>query len=312
MAALYNDHPELFWLETQYSYQYRRNQKIYSVTLEFNQTIADITANVAKFNQSVNEIITLASAYKSDVEKEKFVHDYLADGVTYNESAPIHQSAYSALVNGESVCAGYSRAFQHVMMQMGIPVYYCAGIANGGPHAWNIIKLGNDFYNIDSLWDDSIGEQYNTECYLYFNISDSKFNNEHRRTGLSLNLPACNGTDMSYESVFGEGVMGDMLSSYGLSEEDVLYSLKEYYTYCESTLTKAGIGQNSFTVVLADKRLYDEIYYDSNQKGYMYGYMKAVAKNLGLTNYSVALRFSFNELPDGHIILTQGTKLTSR
>lgn len=312
MTAVYNDHPDLFWLETQYSFQYGKNQKVHSIALKFNKTIEDIDDNKARFNEKVNAIIALANKYERDVEKEKFVHDYLIDHVTYNESAPMHQSAYSALVNGSSVCAGYSRAFQHIMMKMGIPAYYCVGTANGGPHAWNIIKLGNDFYNVDSLWNDSIGEKYNTRAYLYFNIPDAEFNKEHRRTGLSMNLPPCNGTEMLYESVFGKSAMSDILSAYGLSEKDILRSLKEYYKYCEKTLTKAGVGQSSFVVVLADKKLLDEIYYDADQKGYVEGYMRKVAKNLGLASSNMSLSLSANELPDGRIILTQDTMLKAQ
>jgi hypothetical protein len=312
MTAVYNDHPELFWLETQYEYQYGRDGKVYSTTLKFNRTIDDIKGNVDRFNQKVNEIISQAKQYKTGVEKEKFVHDYLTKLATYNESAPMNQSAYSALINGKSVCAGYSRAFQHIMMQLGIPTYYCTGIAKGGPHAWNIIKLGDKFYNVDSLWDDSIGEQYRTQCYLYFNIPDSEFNTEHKRTELSVKLPACTSTDMSYENVFGSSAVGDILSTYGLSEKNVLNSLEAYYKYCEEQLTKAGTGQSSFTVALIDKKLFDKIYLDASQKGNLKGYMNTVAKNLGLSNYSLSLKYSIKELPDGHIILIQNNNLISK
>ncbi|WP_069997893.1 hypothetical protein [Cellulosilyticum sp. I15G10I2] len=126
------------------------------------------------------------------------------------------------MVNRSSVCADYPRALQHIMMQMRIPVYYCMGIANGGSCAWNIIKLKNDFYNVNLLWNDSVGEKYKTEAYLYFNIPDTEFNKEHKRTGLSVNLPLCNGTDILYESVFSESAMANILSTYGLLEIDIL------------------------------------------------------------------------------------------
>jgi hypothetical protein len=197
-------------------------------------------------------------------------------------------------------------------MHLGIPTYYCTGVAKGGPHAWNIIKLGDKFYNVDSLWDDSIGEQYRTQCYLYFNIPDSEFNTEHKRTELSVKLPACIGADMSYENVFGSSAVGDILSTYGLSEKNVLNSLEAYYKYCEEQLTKAGAGQSSFTVALIDKKLFDKIYLDASQKGNLNGYMNKVAKNLGLSNYSLSLKFSIKELPDGHIILTQYNNLISK
>ena len=215
MMAVYNDHPELFWVQTQYEYQYGNNHEVYSIKLIYNETVNNISDNMETFNQRVNEIVRLADEYETDAEKELFVHDYLIQRIQYNERAPMNQSAFSALVNGESVCAGYSRAFQHIMMQLNIPTYYCTGVADGGPHAWNIIKLEDNYYNVDSLWDDSIGEQFGTMCHLYFNIPDSDFNIEHRRTGLSLYLPDCIGTDMTYEAIFG--YVGYNIDSYLLA-----------------------------------------------------------------------------------------------
>ncbi|MFA9377547.1 MAG: transglutaminase domain-containing protein [Lachnotalea sp.] len=310
MTAIYNDHPELFWLETQYQFQYGPNNMVYTVQLEFNETMDDIEGNLAKYNEKINQIVQLSSQYDTDVEKEKCVHDYLQDTITYDESAPMNQSAYSALVGGKSVCAGYSRAFQNVMMKLDIPTYYCSGIADGGGHAWNIIKLGDDHYNSDTLWDDSIGEDYNTYCYLYFNITDADFSEEHRRTGLSVNLPACNGTEMSYESAFGDSAVGEILSSYGLSEADVITSLEDYYNYCETALTQAGLGESSFTVVLMDQSLYDEILQDVNNKGYIDGYMRTVAQNLGLGNCNMSIQLSGTELPDSYVVLTQNTNIS--
>ena len=39
MCAVYNDHPELFWLETSYSYGYRENGDVVSVDLVFNMEL---------------------------------------------------------------------------------------------------------------------------------------------------------------------------------------------------------------------------------------------------------------------------------
>lgn len=68
---------------------------------------------------------------------------------------------------------------------------------------------------------------YKTRAYLYFNIPDMEFNKEHKRTGLPMNLPLRNGTDISYESVFSESAMGNILFAYVLSEGDILYSLRK-------------------------------------------------------------------------------------
>lgn len=202
MSAVYNDHPELFWLETAYRYLYKRNQNVHSVILSYNGTADDLAASQTTFNEAVSQVVSQAASAGNEVEKERFVHDYLIQNVTYDENVPMHQSAYSALCSGRSVCAGYSRAFQHILMQMGIPAYYCTGIADGGPHAWNIVQLGDHYYNVDSLWDDSISEKYGINCYLYFNLPDVEFNTEHSRSGLAIKLPTCDASDMKYETVF--------------------------------------------------------------------------------------------------------------
>ncbi len=110
----------------------------------------------------------------------------------YDENSLLNQSSYSAIVNGKSVCAGYSRAFQYIMQQIGIPCYFCSGYANNNYHAWNIVKIGGTYYNADLSWDDSLGEATNTYSFEYFNISDSVMSKDHTRRDLSLKLPGCN------------------------------------------------------------------------------------------------------------------------
>ena len=80
------------------------------------------------------------------------------------------QSAYSALVQGRSVCAGYARAFQYICQRLGIPAYYCAG-SSGEDHAWNIVKLGDGFYNVDRKYD----VDYKQGMYIGMGAKDVSF-----------------------------------------------------------------------------------------------------------------------------------------
>ena len=61
------------------------------------------------------------------------------------------------------------------MQNLGIPCYYCRGVA-GEPHAWNIIKLYDGYYNVDVTWDDS----ESGERYAYFNLSDAEIGSQIR------------------------------------------------------------------------------------------------------------------------------------
>lgn len=191
MTAVFNDHPELFWLDTSYSYGYTTKGTVVSLTLVLNETAKNISSSRQKFQAAVTKIIAEASKVSGDVEKEKVVYKELMNRVVYDENSVLNQSAYSAMVNGSSVCAGYSRAFQYILQQLNIPCYFCSGYANGGYHAWNIVKVDGKFYNADLSWDDELGDISNSYSYVYFNISDKIISSDHTRREMSVNLPRC-------------------------------------------------------------------------------------------------------------------------
>ncbi|MDE6064860.1 MAG: hypothetical protein K2G20_09820, partial [Lachnospiraceae bacterium] len=145
-AAVYNDHPELFWLDTAYACKYIQNGQCVEIDLQFNRTAQNLDSAKAEFEQRAAVIVSGAQNLGSEYEKEKYVHDMLLAQVEYSLSAEMNQSAYSALVNGRTVCAGYARAFQYLMQQLHVPCYYCTGYA-GENHAWNMILLSDGYYN---------------------------------------------------------------------------------------------------------------------------------------------------------------------
>ena len=185
ITAVYNDHPEIFWTDLDYSYKYLDNGEIVQVTIHFNETIKNIEEAKNKFETSANEIILIAENISSDYEKERYVHDLLISTIDYNNNAKLNQNAYSAIVNHSSVCAGYAKAFQYIMIQLKIPTYYIIGFA-GESHAWNIVKLSDGYYNVDVTWDDM-----KTTSYHYFNRTDEIFSKTHTRKELSTALPSC-------------------------------------------------------------------------------------------------------------------------
>ncbi len=184
--SVVNDHPELFYLDTSYSVKYTKSGSVVEIQLVYYTLANALETAKANFSSAAKAVIAGASELPGDYEKEKYVHDYLVSNVSYADGAVLSQSAYSALVNGISVCAGYARANQYILQQLGIPCYYCTGYA-GEDHAWNIVKLSDGYYNEDITWDDT-----NPSTYDYFNRSDKDFAPSHTRTGLSVNLPPCN------------------------------------------------------------------------------------------------------------------------
>ncbi len=266
--ALFYDHPELFWLETAYTASYRKSGDCIKIDLEFNSTADDLDNSKEKFDNAANEILNEAKGLASDFDKEKHVHDALAKRDSYSLSAPLNQSAYSALVNGETVCAGYARAFQYLMQELKVPTYFCAGYA-GEAHAWNIIKLDDDYYNLDVTWDDTADEKI---CnYDYFNKTDKDFSKDHARRTLSVYLPSCVGVDYAYDSSEDsddasddENLLG--IEDYGFSESDLIKDISSYYDDTYKKIVEKGKGSYKYTSVIEGDELYESLREAYNSK----------------------------------------------
>lgn len=192
IMAVYNDHPELFWLNTIFTCKYDQNKICAELALEFNLKQEELSEASTEFYNISNGILTQLQGL-STYEKERRLHDILIEKVEYDKGSDKNQSAYSALVEGKSVCAGYARAYQYLMQRLGIPCYYCTGYA-GTDHAWNIVALDDGYYNVDVTWDDTEGGEYD-----YFNKTDEDYADTHVRQDLAVNLPKCEG--QMYRSV---------------------------------------------------------------------------------------------------------------
>lgn len=308
--AVYYDNPELFWIDASYRYGYTSDNRVTDVTIAFNTLAGNIEAAKANFDSAAQELIAQAEGLASDVEKEKFVHDAIVANVDYQLGSAQNQSAYSALVTKRSVCAGYSRAFQYIMMKLGIPCYYCVGFA-GEDHAWNIIGLDGDFYNVDLSWDDPIGSAPGEIHYEYYNITDDQIEYDHRRDDLSVNLPPCTASALSYNNAFSpdppvrEGGAPQDYHDLGYTDDDVIRSVEEYYARSREALEEAGPGQSTVSLLLENGRLRQQIFTAISNRGWFRGFVVPAAENLGLGDYSAEIAVKYEELEDGYVLLTQ-------
>ncbi|MBE5952845.1 MAG: hypothetical protein E7257_01640 [Lachnospiraceae bacterium] len=72
--------------------------------------------------------------------------------VTYNFTfvgGSDRHSTYSGIIEYETVCQGFSSTMYRLLREMGIS---CRVISNEA-HGWNIVKIGDYYYNIDATWD---------------------------------------------------------------------------------------------------------------------------------------------------------------
>lgn len=340
--AVIGDHPELFWMDTAYGCKYLPTGQCAAIYLQFNSTATNLEENKQKFETSADTIVQGAINLSTDYDKEIYVHDTLISQIEYNLSAPLNQSAYSALIGGQTVCAGYARAYQYIMQELGIPCYYCTGFA-GENHAWNIISLDDGFYNVDTTWDDT-----DPNTYDYFNKSDGDFATNHMRKELSVYLPACNGekyknlesvestagdlasTDTNttesatQESAISEPITsesaaeepalpdpasvetqtdnGRTLQDVGVTKEDVLTNIDEYYEDCYENVIQNGIGTYQFQNVISLENVYFQMYEDYLNDTYNDGYLNNAQAELDAANFIYDIRIE--ELQGGYLLLT--------
>ena len=114
-------------------------------------------------------VATLAELWnrESDDMKIKLAHDYLVHKVQYDAR---YKSPFDALYRGRGLCMSYALAFQRIMQELDIPCIYIAT----NQHAWNMVKLGRYWYNVDVTYDDADGS------YRYFLKADKDFPNHSR------------------------------------------------------------------------------------------------------------------------------------
>lgn len=103
----------------------------------------------------------------STVVKIKNAHDYLVKYMRYDER---YYNPYYAFKKGRGMCMSYALAYQRILQEMKIPCIYI----KGKNHAWNMVKIGKYWYNVDVTWDDA------GDGYQYFLKSDAEFSGHKR------------------------------------------------------------------------------------------------------------------------------------
>ncbi len=156
-----------------------------------------------KASQIISEII---SSEMSDFDKELAVHDYLILNCTYDEKAlaaiPAYtensDNPYGTLYTGQAICKGYTTTFQMFMDMLVIPcktIY--ANDNSGDEHAWNIVCLENEWYYVDTTWDDPVPDSDGRAvCHKYFNKTQIEMEEGH--VWDTLNLPKADSIRYSY------------------------------------------------------------------------------------------------------------------
>ncbi len=151
-----------------------------------------VTENVS--NEIRNEITKVISenitSDMSEYDKVKAIHDYIIlttdfdiENLNNNSISDESYSAKGTLINHLAVCQGYAEAFKLIMTELGIGCHIITGYADNELHAWNIVRIDNEWYQVDVTWDDPVPDKNSDETsqlvYTYFLLTDEVMYQDH-------------------------------------------------------------------------------------------------------------------------------------
>lgn len=113
-------------------------------------------------------------------EKVKKIHDYVINLASYDDTRQ-QSSAYDLLINKSAVCEGYALSAYRLLTDTGLECKIITGTGDGESHAWNIVKVDGEWYNLDLTWDDPISSSGQPILdYDYFLKNETDFTNHIR------------------------------------------------------------------------------------------------------------------------------------
>lgn len=137
----------------------------------------DLSVDETQLLGTARRILPKDILQRPEIERERWIHDWLCDRVTYRGAADelsdnIYDrncSAIGAVLDGQANCQGYSDAFYMLGAMAGLTVNIQIGVA-GGNHAWNVIRLDGKWYILDVTFDDSAQIPTGEPHYYMFNV----------------------------------------------------------------------------------------------------------------------------------------------
>ncbi len=204
LTVVYNivmcDYPEYFWLGS--SCSIASSTYVIYIVPQYVLSGSALAAAKTKLEAEIDQM-TAGLEGKSDYKISKVLHDRICLSTDYVETDN-DQSAYGALVENKAVCAGYARAYQLLLSQLGIEAWTVTGQSDipgqntTVPHAWNIVKLDGDWYYTDITWDDQ-GNSTEFIFYTYFNITTEQLAEDHIiNESFAAYMPLCDATENNY------------------------------------------------------------------------------------------------------------------
>ncbi len=148
----------------------------------------------AAANEAVKAMARDCDSYLSGLttvtERALTIYDYVIDKIdyAYDENGGIVTETWAYNIvggaqRGYGVCECYAETYAYFCGLFGIECLNVVGVANGGGHAWNYVKLDNRWYAVDATWADQPEQGSGGEDLLlrsYFGMERTGYAESHQ------------------------------------------------------------------------------------------------------------------------------------
>ncbi|MBR5579113.1 MAG: chitobiase/beta-hexosaminidase C-terminal domain-containing protein, partial [Lachnospiraceae bacterium] len=255
-------------------------------------------------NQIKNQLdiwVNQVNEKDTEEEKVKLIHDLICEKVSYNyyayeqeimavEQEHFTQSAYSVFCMDQTVCCGYTLAFTWVCNAVGIEAI---GVSAPG-HAYNMVKVCGDWYNLDITWNDADDDRI---LYEYYLRNETNFVGADESTGT---IGGSHSIDPEYEGLIPQRT---------LDSDSTYYEAKSLVPSQQKVATpviQVTRGAKYSTVRITSTTPGAAIYYtldgkepsESKSKGYLYKTEFQINKDAKIKAIAVADQYQDSDVAE--------------
>ena len=188
MKAFFADHPEVFYVDNKYTISTKKTIFKTYIDLEItysSRSETEIKKEIDELDEKINGYLKNVET-KNGVEAEIALHDAIGTDVVYYTYKALNNiplsphTIYGVFIDKEAVCDGFAKAMQILLDRKNIENILVLGNIDDESHAWNLVKLDNDWYHLDLTSNKSIKNvDPKLILHTYFNVTKGDIAKTH-------------------------------------------------------------------------------------------------------------------------------------
>lgn len=171
------DNPDYFYVSPELTVFTKSDTDLSVNKVQLNYLYDKTTAT--KMQQELKVISeTVSSKLPADISRYDlylYLHDFIIMNAVYDETyvSPNNADAYGCLVNKQSTCTGFAKAFVYLCKEQGVVTATATGLV-GASHMWNVVPYNDGWFCID-VGMDNVDSQVASDWanHNFFGVSDT-------------------------------------------------------------------------------------------------------------------------------------------